>query len=663
MTSSPESRWTDPFLEEKRKRGDPLADEVIGLIQADNQKGEIDQIFQMLVLNRQFPNPAFRALSPPVQRLVETYFVRTRTLPDWADPFRMMVAADVFGQHGPKILMLLLCKSLPLCYTCWRGARVLYRTGRLRTHDGSLDSFTRRLMETAQFVVNMLTRNSFEHDGNAVMSAQKVRLIHAVIRYHTLRHPWDADTLGTPINQEDLVGTLLSFGVVIIDGLEQMDVSLTPEERQAYLHLWRVVGHLMGVDADLLTEDEDECRLLMNRILERQAGPSREGSELTDACIDLMNSRLLLPSLKPYPPALVRYFIGDTYADMLEVPRNDIAADSALAGVVQRMDRSIRAVSGRNALLSGMARTFSNELISRILDFHNGAKNEQFYLPSALTDTWQEAAPSFRVPEVGRIDEVIFYLDKLARHFRSQNNPMGLFAAIYKLVTQRVAEGIRLGAFENPVEMEQVDVRFSNRYFEAVNQYFDGKTATKPWQTSFDAARTPMITNQYIFSAANAHITFDLPIVVADVYRGRDMTRFEGDFIRMNAFFEDMYAQMNDNVGRIYRPFGTLVQYFEDRILAIETNYMQLGRDMAWQKSLQLHRAADDAERQRLLTELEEASAAMARQIVWPPLLLRWPLRLIARQEFGTVAHKVDVMLRTALLPPVASPPRQSPAV
>ncbi|MFC5411722.1 DUF5995 family protein [Larkinella bovis] len=658
MLNPSAATWTDEFLWSKRRIGDPLADQTIAAILQDNQKGEVDQVFQMLVQNRNFPNPAFDVLPDRLKRIVEDYFAQTRQLPDWADPFRIMVATEVFKQHGPKILLLLLCKSLPLCYTCWRGAKVLYRTGRLRVHNGSLDSFTRRVMETAQFVVNILTLNSFEHDGNAIISIQKVRLIHAVIRYHAQQHRWDVETYGVPINQQDLVGTLLSFGVVIIDGLKQMGIELSPEERDAYLHLWRVVGHLIGVDDDLNSEDEADGRFLMNAILDQQAGRSpdggREGMELTAACIDLMNSRLSFGPLQRLSPLFVRFFIGDKYADLLEVAKADDEDDSPVIDAIQWLDKRLQGIGDRNLLMGAMGRAFSNQMIDLVMVYHNGAKSEQFYLPSALTDTWGTEQPDFRIPPAQKIEDVIFYLDKIARHLRSQNNPMGLFAAIYKLVTQRVAEGLRLGLFENPVEMEQVDVGFGNRYFEAINRFFDGEKATQPWQVSFDAARTVITTDQYIFSAANAHISFDLPIVVAEVYQGKNIELFKNDFAKMNELFDDMYDQMNDNVGRVFRPFGTLVTYFSDKIKAVERGYMKKGRDLAWEKSRGLHRAKTESERQRLLTELEAESAAMGRKIAHPPIFIRLPLVYIARKEFGTTAHKVDVMLRTALLPTVA---------
>ena len=643
---------TDEFLWSKRLMGDPIADEVITTLLAENQKGEIDQIFQMLVQNRQFPNPAFDALPVKVRDIVEGYFVHTRKLPAYAEPFKLMVASDVFRQHGPKILMILLCKSLPLCYTCWRGAKVLYQTGRLRVHDGSLTAFSRRLMETAQFVVDMLTKDNFEQDGTAIVATQKVRLMHATIRHFAQQRNWDKDTYGIPINQQDLVGTLLSFGVVIVDGLEQLGITLTSEEREAYLHLWRVVGAMMGIDSDLLTEDETECRDLMNAILAQQSGPSVEGTELTNACTALMHDRLIVGPLQRLSPYFVRFFVGDHYADMLKVPASDVG-NSAVMEAVQWIDRSMKDTNEQHILLSAMGRAFSHSMISRILQFTNAAKSEQFYLPSALTDEWEELTPDFRIPPLEKIDDVIFYLDKLARHFKAQNNPMGLFTAVYRVVTQRVADGIKQGLFQNPVDMERLDVGFGNRYFEALNRYFDGEKATGPWQVSFDAVRESVVTNQHVFSAANAHITFDLPIVLAEVFKDQKLESIIGDFDLMNKLFDDMYDQMNDNVGRIYRPFGRILHLIEDRFKALERSMMQKNRAYAWQVSTELHQAGNEATRKQIIVRIEAHSAGLGLKVVRPPLLVRWLIKPIANNEFGTPAQKIDVMLRTALLPGV----------
>lgn len=648
------STWTDEYLWRKRLEGDPPADAVISTLLARNQKGEIDNIFQMLVRNRDFPNPAFDALPNDVKKVVEEYFLATRALPDWADPFKMMVAADVFKQYGPKILLVLLCKSLPTCYTGWRGARVLYQTGRMRVHDGSPNSFTRRVMETAQFVVNILQHNSFEHDGKAVLTIQKVRLMHAAIRYFAQERGWDTQTYGVPINQEDLTGTLLSFTVIIIDGLKQLDIELTPEESEAYFHIWRVVGYLIGVDDELNSEDEDECRFLTNAIIEQQAGPSKEGKELTDACIDMMDSRLSFGRRRNISHVFVRYFIGDHYADMLEVAPYDADGNAFNLEAVQWLDKRFRGISERNVLVAAMGRSISSNLINAVLNFQNTSKSELFRLPSALTDSWQNIEADFRIPPVLDIQEALFYFDKLTRYFKAQNNPMGLFTAIYQLVTQRVAEGIRLGIFENSDMMEEVDVRFCILYFNAINHYLDGDPAVAPWQVSFDAARRPLVANQHIFSACNAHITFDLPQVVSELFPGEKIHLFYNDFLKMNQLFDDMYNQMNNSMAMVFRPFGTVLKYLDEQVIAAEDAIMRQGRESAWKISVRLANAASADERRRLIADLEQESAALGRKLVNPPWPLNWTLQLIARNEVGTVAQKIDVMLRSALLPAVS---------
>lgn len=647
------SRYPDEALWQKRQVGDARADEVIQTLLARNQKGEVGEIFKALAHTRDFPNPAFNALPADVRDLVEDYFAEVRRLPDWVRPFKLEIAADVFRKHGPKILMVLLGKSLPTCYTCWRGAKVLAGTGRLLA-DGTLEPFTRRLMETAQFVVNLLTPNAFAHDGRAILSIQKVRLMHAAIRYFAQEYHWDRETYGVPINQQDLVGTLLSFSVVIADGLGQLGIELEPEEKSAWYHLWHLVGVLMGIDEDLLSEDEEQCRALMNAILDQQSGPSPEGVGLTRACLELMEARMVFGPLQRLAPVLMRFFIGDRYADMLEIPATDEASESQMLATIQNLDRGFRAAGERNLLLAAAGRAMSAELIEQFLAVSNRSHAEQFSLPSALTDTWRSDLPSLRIPPIATIDEAIFYFDKVARHFKAQNNPMGLFAAVYQRVTERVAEGIKLGLFKNAEKMEAVDVRFCTLYFTALNAYFDQKPAVGPWQVAFDAARQPLIADQHIFAACNAHIGYDLALVVSELFPGETVHDFKPDFLKMNELFDAMYDQMNDNVGRIFRPFGTMLKYFEKQILAAERSIMRQGREKAWETSVRLAMARTDTERAAMIVQLEKDSAAMGRKIVSPHPLLNPILRWMARHEQGTVAQKVDVMLRSALLPEVA---------
>jgi len=93
---------------------------------------------------------------------------------------------------------------------------------------------------------------------------------------------------GLPINQEDLAGTLMSFSWIVLDGLEKLGAALTSDEREAYLHCWKVIGHLLGIRNELLPKNFDSARDLAAAIVRRQFGPSSEGKALTKALVDMM---------------------------------------------------------------------------------------------------------------------------------------------------------------------------------------------------------------------------------------------------------------------------------------------------------------------------------------------------------------------------------------
>ncbi|MBK8044673.1 MAG: DUF2236 domain-containing protein [Haliscomenobacter sp.] len=87
-------------------------------------------------------------------------------------------------------------------------------------------------METAQFVIDVLSPGGLSPAGKGVRSAQKVRLIHASIRHFLKQRGWDTEDLGEPLNQEDKAGTLMAFSALLLDGFKMMQIGLTPGSRK-----------------------------------------------------------------------------------------------------------------------------------------------------------------------------------------------------------------------------------------------------------------------------------------------------------------------------------------------------------------------------------------------------------------------------------------------
>jgi hypothetical protein len=128
-----------------------------------------------------------------------------------------------------------------------------------------------------------------------------------------------------PINQEDLAYVLLTFSYVVIRGLEKMGVVLDAKDRDAYVHLWNVIGHVMGVQRELMPEGYAESASLFHALKQRVAGPSDEGKALMGAMLGWIN--LLVP--RPFrglnlAAELVVYFVGREGAAMLGIEERGV---------------------------------------------------------------------------------------------------------------------------------------------------------------------------------------------------------------------------------------------------------------------------------------------------------------------------------------------------
>jgi hypothetical protein len=189
--------------------------------------------------------------------------------------------------------MLLGCYSLPAAYAAAKGAQVLCRTEFLEK------AARMRLFQTAQMIVDIMSPGGLGPRGRGIRAVQKVRLLHASIRYLILKdsRPWNTALLGIPINQEDLAGTMLTFSTVILDGLGKFDITVPPEQAAAYFDTWCVVGRMIGIREELIPADLTSARVLTDTIQRRQIAASPEGRRLTSALLAVMGDGLSAASL------------------------------------------------------------------------------------------------------------------------------------------------------------------------------------------------------------------------------------------------------------------------------------------------------------------------------------------------------------------------------
>lgn len=293
----------------------------------------------------------------------------------------------LFAEHGPEILAALGTYSLPAAYAANAGVKVLAQTGFLESHP------TRRLVETAQMVVDVMRPGGLDPGGPGVAAARKVRIMHAAIRRLILARAeprWDSAALGVPINQEDLAGTLVTFAWLPLDALHRMGVRIPREDRDAYVQTWGVVGRLIGVQEALIPADVDQAKALCDRIQARQVHPeipNPDGRDLTTALLAMMESKVPVRALRFGPASLMRLFLPPAVATALGVPYRPVV-DLAVA-LASRLVGLVNDVMDASSLERRMFRSLNLALIQAVLDHERGGKRAAFDLPLSLRGKWQ----------------------------------------------------------------------------------------------------------------------------------------------------------------------------------------------------------------------------------------------------------------------------------
>lgn len=380
------SKWTPAYLDEMNQKMDPIADRVVASIlsQGVAEEMKVNELFGKLIRTSD-PIPA--GLPPEVQ----AYFETTATLPEWADPKLIRAGEKLFGEHGEMIVLMLFCRCLPMGYACHRVAKVMASTGRLQEKPPGTDRMVmlnRRIMETAQFILNVMQPGGLEAQGMGVRTSQKIRLTHAAIRYFLEQQSWDSKSLGTPINQEYLAGVVLTFSLVTIDGLKMVGVDLTEEEKLAYLHAWNVVGHLIGVDDGLIAHTVADAEELFTTIFDRQKGPSEDGSDLTKSLIDYMDSKFPLDVMNAIPPFMLEKLCGPEIAKMLNV-KSDSSLSLKLMLEAMRFAGEITEKLDQDSVVFREITAFlGHALLQELVNVFNEEKQIHFYIPPSLRNDW-----------------------------------------------------------------------------------------------------------------------------------------------------------------------------------------------------------------------------------------------------------------------------------
>ncbi len=382
-------RFTPEFLESLRAVGDPPADEAVArFFRSADAEGPALYARLGTTREQEMDDASFPGVGA---------FVRERPRwPDWAEATTVRAGQEVFGRYGMQLSLGLFLASLPATYLCAKGTVPLVRTARLVSHP------RRRILETGQMIIEAMSPGALEPGGRGERVVRHVRLMHAAVRYG-LTHPgalgalggqegepWDG-ALGVPLNQEDLLGTLLAFSALGLDALGRLGVDLDEREAEAYVHAWNVVGVQIGVREDLLPLSVPDAQRVATAILDDQRATSDGGRELMASTVTAMHELFGLPLLRGLPESGVRYFLGDADADLLGVaPAN---WTRLLFHAMRRLDAPLERLLTRLPGQHRLSALLGRRVVAGLEGVERGPGRPRFEISEELRDAWGVRTP------------------------------------------------------------------------------------------------------------------------------------------------------------------------------------------------------------------------------------------------------------------------------
>lgn len=252
--------------------------------------------------------------------------------PSWVD-FDLLQAGQRLGLAlAPATGAVLLLGGLMEVYSVPSIADALGATHRLETRTWQ------RILETGRFIHDIHLCGSLSQTGEGTRSIARIRLVHAMVRTRLKARGRDA------ITQPEMAFTLCAHSHVVRRGLGELGIVLTDAEARAHQHMWRLVGHIMGVDRHFLpTSPRQEAKLYRTLGPQLRGGDPASGRQLAQSAIETIAEYAHLPT--SLVTATVRRLVNRPLCDQLGVAAPSrwgsvIAAGRTVARVVNAVRRT-----------------------------------------------------------------------------------------------------------------------------------------------------------------------------------------------------------------------------------------------------------------------------------------------------------------------------------
>ncbi|WP_298821024.1 DUF5995 family protein [Chloroflexus sp.] len=218
-----------------------------------------------------------------------------------------------------------------------------------------------------------------------------------------------------------------------------------------------------------------------------------------------------------------------------------------------------------------------------------------------------------------------------------------IFLACYQRMTEHMLASVARNEFHDSVWVERLIGDFADYYFVALSRWEEERAGPAVWQHTFSGAMRPDVTVvQHLLLGINAHINYDLVLVLDDLLRPEwsnlsDRERSErcADYDAVNRVIAQTIDRVQDEVvapyARAMRMLDVVCGPLDEWCTA---HLIRNWRSDVWQLAIQLIAVADGKERADSRQRVDQLALARARLLSGDALGARvfgYPLRWLNR--------------------------------
>ncbi|MEU6680225.1 oxygenase MpaB family protein [Streptomyces sp. NPDC046853] len=280
---------------------DPVIADVI-------KRGDVPKVNELLRTWTRNDQPLPDGLPGDVREFME----KARELPPWTVQSKLDAAARFTTKKGIYAGALYGLGSGLMSTAIPREARaVYYSKGGAAMKD--------RISKTAKLGYDVGDLDAYRPSGEMIVTTVKTRMVHAAVRYLLPQSPGWSDTSGgqtIPISLADVMVTWHSLPTFVMRKLLEWKVPVSASESEAYLHVWQVTAHMLGVRDEFIPASWAAANAQSRQLLDPVLGPTDEGKKLTEVLLDIV-AELDAGATRPLISAFSRYTLGDQIGDYI----------------------------------------------------------------------------------------------------------------------------------------------------------------------------------------------------------------------------------------------------------------------------------------------------------------------------------------------------------